>query len=213
LLSLSENPAALLIVPNDSPIRTVRDLPGKIVSCSSIRDVNWVSMRGFADANGVDSEAIKFVEMPQTIIPAALEAKRLDAGILLNPNLEEAMSTGRFRVVCKPFDGIAKRWLVAAWCANTAFAAKNPTVVQRFSQVMLAATRYANTHFAETAPIFAAFAKIDPAHVLAMKRVTCGLYLDPRDIQPAIDSAAKYKVIDKSFPAGEVISQFAIKTG
>lgn len=213
LLSLSEDPAALLIVPNDSPIHGVRDLPGKVISCSSIRDVNWVSMRGFADANGVDSETIKFVEMPQTIIPAALDAKRLDAGILLNPNLEEAMSTGRFRVICKPFDGIAKRWLVAAWCANTAFAAKNPSVVQRFSQVMLTATRYANTHVSETAPMLAAFAKIDPAHVLAMKRVTCGTYLDPRDIQPAIDAAARYKVIDKSFPAAEFISQFAIKAG
>jgi ABC-type nitrate/sulfonate/bicarbonate transport system substrate-binding protein len=170
-------------------------------------------MRGFADENGVDSESIKFLEMPQTMIPSALEAKRLDAGILLNPNLEEAMATGRFRVVCKPFDGISKRWLVAAWCANTSFAAKNSSVVQRFSQVMLAATRYANTHFAETAPIFAAFAKIDPAHVLAMKRVTCGTYLNPRDIQPVIDAAARYDVIDKRFPAADLISRFAVRAG
>jgi NitT/TauT family transport system substrate-binding protein len=213
LLYLTNDPAALLLVTNDSPIRTVHDLLGKVLSVSAIRDVNCVSMRAFADANGVDSETIKFIEMPQSAISAALDAKRLDGGILLNPNLEEALSTGHFRVICKPFDGIAKRWLVAAWCANTGFAAKNPTVVQRFSSVMLAATRYANTHHAETAPLIAAFAGIDPAHALAMKRVTCGEYLDPRDIQPAIEAAAKCKVIDGNFPATDLISPFAIKPG
>ena len=63
----------------------------------------------------------------------------------------------------------------------------------------------------ETAPLLAAFTGIETSHVLAMKRVTCGEYLDPRDIQPAIDAAAKYKIIDKGFPAQELISPYALK--
>ncbi len=211
LVYLTADPAALLVVANDSPIRSVRDLPGKVITCSAIRDVNWVSMRAFADANGVDSETIKFVEMPQSEVPAALDAKRVDGGILLNPNLQEALGTGRFRVVCKPFDGVAQRWLVAAWSSNTDYAQKNPTVIQRFSQVVFTATRYANDHHAETAPLLATFAGIDPTHVMAMKRVTCAEYLDVRDIQPAIEAAARYRVIDRRFAASDLISAFAIK--
>ena len=88
---------------------------------------------------------------------------------------------------------------------------KNRDAIDRFATAMHAATIYANAHHAETAPLLAAFTGIETAQVLAMKRDTCGEYLDPRDIQPAIDAAAKYKIIDKGFPAQELISPYALK--
>ncbi len=211
LIYLASDPAQQLLVLKDSPIRTVRDLPGKIVSCSAIRDVSWVSVRAWADQHGVDSTAIKFVELPMSAVPAALEQKRIDVGSLLNPSLEEALATGNFRSVGAPFDGVAKRWMVAAWSTTLSFVNRNRDTIDRFASVMHVATLYVNSHHAETAPLFAAFAGIDPARVLAMKPVDLGEYLDPRDIQPAIDAAAKYGVIEKSFPAPDMISQYALK--
>jgi NitT/TauT family transport system substrate-binding protein len=211
LLYLASDPAQLLLVVKDSPLKSVRDLAGKIVSCSSIRDVSWVSTRASADQNGIDSESIKFVELPMAAVPAALEQRRIDVGSIVNPTLDEALATGHFRSIGAPFDAVAKRWMVAAWCSTSDFVAKNRDAIDRFATVMRTATLYANTHHAETASLLAAFTGIEPAHVLAMKRVTCGEYLDPRDIQPAIDAAAKYKVIDKSFPAQELISAYALK--
>jgi len=211
LIYLASDPAQQLLVLKDSPIRSVRDLPGKIISCSSIRDVSWVSVRAWADQQGVDSSTIKFVELPMTAVPAALEQKRIDVGSLLNPSLEEALATGHFRSVGAPFDGVAKRWMVAAWSTTLDFVNKNRDAVDRFVSVMRVATLYANGHHAETAPLIAAFTGIDPAHALAMKRVDLGEYLDPREIQPAIDAAAKYGVIDKGFPAQDMISPYALK--
>ena len=211
LMYLSSDPAQLLLVLKDSPFKSVRDLAGKIVSCSSIRDVSWISTRASADQNGIDSESIKFVELPMAAVPAALEQRRIDAGSIVNPTLDEALATGHFRSIGQPFDAVAKRWMIAAWCTKSDFVTKNRDAVDRFATVMRTATLYANTHHAETAPLLAAFTGIEPAHVLAMKRVTCGEYLDPRDIQPAIDAAAKYKIIDKSFPAQELISPYALK--
>lgn len=211
LLYLATNPTQELLVLKDSSIRSVSDLAGKTVACSSIRDVGWVSVRALADQHGVDSATIKFVELPMVTVAAALEQHRIDAGSILNPTLEEAMATGRFRTVGAPFDGIAKRWLVAAWCTTTDFVAKNRDVVDRFASVMRTATVYSNSHHAETAPMIAAFTGIDVAHALAMQRVDLAEYLDPRDVQPAIDAAAKYGVIDKGFAAQELISPYAIK--
>jgi hypothetical protein len=37
-----------------------------------------------------------------------------------------------------------------------------------------------------------------------MTRVTCGTKLDPKEIQPVVDVAAKYKVIPASFDARDV---------
>jgi NitT/TauT family transport system substrate-binding protein len=211
LMYLASDPAQLLLVVKDSPLKSVRDLAGKIVSCSSIRDVSWISTRASADQNGIDSETIKFVELPMAAVPAALEQKRIDAGSIVNPTLDEALATGHFRSIGAPFDAVGKRWMIAAWCSTNEFVSKNRDAIDRFATVMRTATLYANTHHAETAPLLAAFTGIETSHVLAMKRVTCGEYLDPRDIQPAIDAAAKYKIIDKGFPAQELISPYALK--
>lgn len=213
LLYQSEDPAALLVVLKDSPYHTLRDLAGKTIAVSAIKDVNWVGTRGYLDQAGVDSSRCQFVEVPQTEIPAALEQRRIDAATLLNPNLEEAMQTGKFRSIGKPHDGIAKRWMVAAWFTTTEYAAKNRDAIHRFAQVVHTATLFSNSHHAETAPLIAQFAGIEPGHARVMKRVTCDEYLDPRDIQPAIDAAVKYGVIDHGFPASELISPDALRPG
>ena len=56
LMYLASDPAQQLLVLKDSPVKGARDLVGKIVSCSSIRDVSWISTRAWADQNGIDSE-------------------------------------------------------------------------------------------------------------------------------------------------------------
>lgn len=211
LLYQTEDPAALLIVLNDSPFRSVHDLVGKVIGVSAIKDINWVATRAYLDQNGVDSSSVKFVEVPQTAIPAALQQHRIDAATLLNPTLQVAMATGEFRSVGKPHDGIAKHYLVAAWFTTNDYADKHPDVIARFAAVVHTATVYANTHHAQTAPLIAAFAGVDPATAREMKRVTCAEYLDPRDIQPAIDAAVKYGVIDRGFPAQELIGAAALK--
>jgi hypothetical protein len=43
-----------------------------------------------------------------------------------------------------------------------------------------------------------------------MARVEFAETLDPHDIQPLIDAAAKYKAIDRAFPAQEMISPLAL---
>jgi NitT/TauT family transport system substrate-binding protein len=211
LMYLASNPAQQLLVLKDSPIRSARDLPGKIVSCSAIRDVNWLAIRAWADQQGVDSSTLKFVELPMSSVPAALEQKRIDVGSLVDPSMSQAMATGNFRSIGAPFDGVAKRWMIAAWSTTLDFVNKNRDTVDRFANVIHTATLYVNAHHAETAPIFAAFAGIDPAQAVAMKPVDLGEYLDPRDIQPAIDAAAKYGVIDKAFSAQDMISPYALK--
>ena len=211
LLYVSEQPSTLMLVRNDSSITSVHDLGGKVIASGAIRDVGWLAAHAWADANGVDSSTLKFIELPMASSAAALEAKRIDAVGLINPSLEEALATNQFRSIGKPFDGIAKRWLIASYCCTSDYAAKNPTVVARFTAVLAAATKYAAAHPAETAPLIASFAGFDLAHALTMKRAICGDYLYASDIQPAIDAAAKYGVIDKRFEAREIISQYSAK--
>lgn len=211
LLAVSESPDGLLITAKDSAVRSMRDLGGKLVSVTAIRGIDWVAVNAYAEQFGIDPQTIKFVELPMISVPAALEQHRIDAGTVVNPALDEAMATGNFRSLGNPLDGIAKRWMIAAWCTTSDFIAKNRDAVDRFAVAMHTASVYANTHHSETAPLIAAFTGIDPAAALTMKRSVYGEYLDPLLIQPAVDATAKFKVIDKAFPAQELISPYALK--
>jgi NitT/TauT family transport system substrate-binding protein len=211
LMANSEAPDGLLITAKDSPVRSMRDLAGKLVSVTAIRGIDWVAVNAYAVQFGIDPETIKFVELPMSSVPAALEQHRVDAGTVTNPTLEKAMATGNFRSLGNPLDGIAKHWMIAAWSTTSDFLAKNRDTVDRFAGAMHAASDYAMAHNSETAPLIAAFTGVEPAVALTMKRSVYGEYLDPLLVQPAIDATARFKVIDKAFPAQELISPYALK--
>lgn len=200
-----------MVVLKDSPLRTARELTGKVLTCASITDANWLASRAYIDADGGDSAATKFVELPQPAIPPALDQGRADAALLQEPVLDQTLATGRYRSLGDPMGAIGRTWLVTACFALNDFAAKNPEAIRRFSSALHDATVFANAHHAETAPLIAAFNGIDPAVVLKMHRNTIAEYLEPSQIQTVIDAAARYKVIERSFPAAELISPYALK--
>ncbi|HEV8022440.1 MAG TPA: ABC transporter substrate-binding protein, partial [Candidatus Lustribacter sp.] len=82
LLYLSDDPASLLLVEKDSTVRSVRDLAGRVLSVAAIGGVDWVALHAYAAQAGVDAETFKYVELPMTAIPAALDQRRIDAGTL-----------------------------------------------------------------------------------------------------------------------------------
>lgn len=211
LLSVPGDQSIQMVVLNESPVRSPRDLSGKLLAVASIKDLNWLSSRKFVDDDGGDSSTIKFVELPQPAVPAALEQGRLDAAVLISPTLDRAMATGHFRALGDPQLSIAPRFSTADWFTMSDFATRNRDLVERFARAMLAATIYANAHHAETAPLIIAFTQMDPAAASQLHRGFCAEYLDARDIQPPIDVAARYGIIDKPFPAQELISPYALK--
>ena len=75
----------------------------------------------------------------------------------------------------------------------------------RFTGVLRQAAQLANAHHPDTAALLADYFKGDPKVYASMARVEFADTLDPHDIQPLIDAAAKYKAIDRTFPAQEMI--------
>jgi ABC-type nitrate/sulfonate/bicarbonate transport system substrate-binding protein len=95
--------------------------------------------------------------------------------------------------------------LITGWFATTDYIQKNRSVVERFARIIGEAAAYTNRHHAETLDALAAFSGMDPANLAGMTRSVIADSLDKRDIQPLVDTAARYKVIDHSFDAQELI--------
>lgn len=200
-LTEGEDPSGALIVLKDSPVQSGRDLNGATLASPSLKDYFEISTRAWIDANGGDSKTTKFVELPIAADLAALEAGRIAAVGLPNPFLANALATGKVRVLGRPNTAIAKRFLVTAYFALDGFIAQHREAVLQFARTLHDATVYTGAHPAETVAVTAPFWGVDPKVLAGMARATEASTLDPKDVQPMIDVALRYGVIDKPLRA------------
>ena len=207
-LTVGEDPSGGLIVLKDSPINTGKDLNGQTLASPSLKDYFEISTRAWIDANGGDSTTTKFVELPIASDLAALLAGRIAAVGLPNPFLANALATGKVRVLGRPNTAIANRFLVTGYFALEGYIAQHRDALAKFARSLHDATVYTGAHPAETIAVVAPFWGVDPAILASMPRATEALTLDPKDVQPMIDVAARYGLIDKPFKAETMIATF-----
>jgi NitT/TauT family transport system substrate-binding protein len=207
----SDVPYSQFVVKADSPIKTARDLNGKTIGAAGLKDMDTVAIMNWVDQNGGDSKTLKFVEMSASVSLAAIEEGRIDGADLNTPTLTRGLDSGKVRTLAQIFDALVPRFENTGWFTTTDYATKNRATVEKFAQVIRDANLYCNGHHADTVALVAENAKIDPAVVARMARITFGDYLRPADIQPLINVAAKYGAISKPFDARALISPYALK--
>ncbi|MGA2393413.1 MAG: ABC transporter substrate-binding protein [Candidatus Lustribacter sp.] len=208
-LYLSTAPAVGVLVAANSPIHSPADLDGKTVSSSALNDILATSIKGWVDRSGGHSDTMQFVELTGTQVAVALDAGRIAAAAVANPTLASLVATGRYRNIGDPSLGIAPRFLATAWLSSPDYVQKNPAVIKSFTSVLAKADAFANTHPDQTAPVLAKYSGIELTTVAHMTRARYTSALDPQEIQPVIDVAAKYKVIPKGFSARDIIAAYS----
>lgn len=204
---------AAILVKKDATYKTGRDLNGKTIASPALRDLNWVASMAWIDQNGGDSSTVKSIEVPASVIPAALEDGRIDAATVTTPRYVQAVNGGKVRVLGHSYEAIAKHFAFAAIVAQVDYATKNAALIGRFGRALRDATMYTNTHHADTLPLYAAFAKIDPKDIADAPRAESTPYVDAKDILPMITVAVKYNVLAKAIDPQELISPAALKPG
>jgi NitT/TauT family transport system substrate-binding protein len=207
---LSGKSPTLMLVRKDSPIKTGRDMNGKTLGSASLRDINAAASFAWIDKAGGDSSTVRVVEVPASAGAAFLEQNRADAVTLNEPAASLALATGAVRVLAQPYDAIIGG-LAAGLVAMMPYIEANCDVMTRFAKAMHEASMWTNTHQAETIPMVAGYSGIDPEIIAKGARFTDADYVEPRYIQPLITLFAKYGLIDKTFPAQDIISSVALK--
>lgn len=206
----SARPAAAVVVRPDSPLRSGADLNGKLVAVSAINDSFSISVRAWVDARGGDSSTVKLVEIPISEATAAIAAGRVDAAVLIQPFLAPALAAGTIRSLGDPVNALGNHHTDSAWFTTLDYAQKNPDVVNRFMRTIRDGATYVNAHPAETAGLLTKFAMVQASDVGKI-RVLQGWRLDPANIQPLIDAAARYKFIPGRFDARDLIYQNVLR--
>lgn len=200
----SAAPYALLVVAPDSTITDPKDLGGQIVGCTALTGLDVLGINGYVDEHGGNSKNIRYVELPLAEATAAIQQRRITAYTLFEPQLADALAAKKVRVLGKSYDSIAKRFLIDGWFVAGPWADAHPDVVKKFTAVVYQAAAYTNTHHDATVSMIADLTKIPAETIQHMTRINVSTSLDPSQIQPVIDAAAKYHMIPRTFPAKEL---------
>ena len=200
-----------LLVASSSPLRTAKDFVGKTFAAAAVNDITLLVLRAWMDQNGADSSTVKVVEIPQAAAPAALEQGRVDAIMVSNPAYTMAVAGGKARLVTNIFTSISPRWLIVCWFTTTGWVERNRAVAERFARVHAEAATYVNNHVDETLDDLVQLTGLDRSLCQRMRRSLQTPAVVAAEIQPVIDVAVKYKVLEKGFSARDLISEAAVK--
>jgi NitT/TauT family transport system substrate-binding protein len=201
----SKVPTAYILVPEASPIRTAKELNGKTFAVNGLRGITQISVQNWLDKNGADSTSVKFVDMPFPSIQPLLVGGRIDAALLPEPVATFDLAKGGVRILATPFDAIALRFAIGGWVAKTDWIASHMPIVRAFNAAMRETALWANDpkNHEQSAAILLKYTKIS---VGKANRVLYGEHLVAADIQPEVDVAAKYGVVQHAFPATEMFA-------
>lgn len=205
------DPYASFIVRKDATIKSGKDLNGKTLGSTSLKDLNWVAASAWIDQHGGDSKTVRFIELPNPALTPALAEGRIDGFSVGEPWNLFAVDSGKAKSIGKPFSAIAPKFIMTGYFTTKDWAAKNKDVVEKVERILVEASAYVNSHPTENNALQAAWTKIKPDILARAAKNTDAPYLDAKLVQPMIDVSAKYGIIPKAFPADELISPLALK--
>jgi ABC-type nitrate/sulfonate/bicarbonate transport system substrate-binding protein len=195
----SNDPNSFICVPKGSAIQRPRDLEGKSCSAPTLVGLTTASIKAWLTQNGTDPEKVRIVELTSSSAPAAVLRGTVDAGLLAEPNYTPVKD--QFRDIGHPFDAISKEFLVSAWFANRNWVEADRPRAKKVIAAIYDTQRWANTHHAETLAIFAETTKIDIESLRPMSRTLYATQLIPSYVQPVLNTAEKFKLIEKNLDA------------
>lgn len=198
-LYAAENKSQFLVVAANSDIRSAKDLAGKVVAATSLGGLDQMVAQTWIDKSGGESGSVKFVELPQSSMVAALSEGRIAAAMLQDPALTAAGD--RIRILGNAYGSIAKVYYQSVWFSTKDFVAKNAELTRKFADAIAQSGAWAETHPEQAAAILEKYTKIHEAKAT----LRFGRKLEASMVQPILESATRYKLVPSPVTAKDLI--------
>ena len=150
------------VVTRDDSIKTAADLAGKRVAVNTLKNIGDSTIRASVRKAGGDPSSLKFVELAFPDMPAALEAKRVDAVWVVEPFLSATIAQGG-RLVASNYVDTAPDLTVAVYFTSEQLTKSDPDLVKRFTEAMAESLAYADSHPDEARKVLTTYTQIDEA--------------------------------------------------
>jgi len=205
-LHRATNPVqGIFMAPASSPLHTGKDFNGKTVSIPGLGGTQNYAVRAWVDATGGDSSTVRFVEVPNSAVAAAIISGRVDAGTTDVLTFRSTASRG-LREVTNVYNAIAPKFLTGIWYATAPWVEQHRDLTQKFITVFQRYSAWANSHPADEVRFYSKQSGLSIDDLQTVPRAEFEPTLTLESLQPVIDVAYRYGAIKRRFPANELLS-------
>lgn len=203
----TEVPILAMCVAKSAPYAGPKDLEGQTVAVVALKSITEAAVKEWLARGGADPEKVKLYELPYAEMAPALARGTIAAAFLGEPFLSAAKAD--VKLLGKSYDAVAPSFYISSFFASRDWLAKNAETARKLATAIYDAARWANAHHDESAKILSKYAKLDLDKIRAMNRTTYATSLEARFMQPVLDIAVKYKLIEKPVAAADLIAKVA----
>jgi NitT/TauT family transport system substrate-binding protein len=199
---------ATALVVADPALKTAAGLIGKVIAVNGLHDLVMFATTAWLTQNGTDANAVKFVEMPFPEMPVAVGRGTVDAAVVAEPALSNALSPAfGQRILGYPYDAVNDRkpFLITCWFTTQDWLKNHRDVAHRFVDALGETSRWANANPGQSAPLLAKYIKLTPEVLASMTRAIYGRGLAVNEIQPVLDLAYKAKLFAPAIAAAAIM--------
>ncbi|HEX4817803.1 MAG TPA: ABC transporter substrate-binding protein [Nonomuraea sp.] len=195
-----------IMVPKDSPIKTVADLKGKTVLVNNLSNIATLAVETQLKAAGLTKDDVKFAEKPFPDMGNAITSGQADAGWITEPFITANTNALGFRTIADTMTGETADLPIAGWMATEEWAQKNPKTLAAFNRAISKAQQLASGNRKEIEAMLPTYTKIDAA---TAAKITLGAYpakLEAPRLQKVADLMLAYQYITSPIDVKSIIA-------
>lgn len=196
----SEQATNAIVVSGDSDIKDAAGLEGKKVAMGGLKGLSEYMVRVGVEAAGGDPSKVQLIQLDQASGVAALEKGEVDAALVYQPFVAQALADGK-KVVSYPSFESAPGEAFTSWYANTKYLDGNADTVKKFVEAIEMANDYANKNPDEANAIIAKELSMEDGVAEILPATVYGGEVDAKAIQTALDNVERYGWNEKELPA------------
>lgn len=185
-----------VVVPEDSDIKSPKDLAGHTVSVNALSNIGDTTIRYVTESDGGKGTDIEFIEIPFSDAPGALKNGQVDAAWILEPFLTQALQNGN-RVVTYNYEEMDPDLDIAGFIASGELIENQPDLVEKFTSAMNKSLEYAQENPDEVRDIIGTYTKIDETMRTEMTLPRFRPQFDRESAALLGKSAVKYGTLSK----------------
>ncbi|MEV4362274.1 ABC transporter substrate-binding protein [Nonomuraea sp. NPDC049625] len=195
-----------IMVPKDSPIKTVADLKDKTVLVNNFRNIATLAVTTQLKVAGLTENDVKFAEKPFPDMGNALQAGQADAAWITEPFITANQSKLGFRKIADTMTGQTEDLPIAGWMASDDWVKKNPKTLAAFQRAIAKAQELASNDRKEIEAILPKYTKIDAKTASVITLGTFPSALSANRLQKVADLMLEYKYLESPIDVKSVIA-------
>ena len=204
----SDDSTSGMLVKADSPIKGYEDLGGKTIALQGLKETTHLGTLMAAQAAGVDTNSMRFVQLPLPNIAEATANGTVDAGYPLSVFYSRGVESG-LRTIGSPTADALVDGPNVVWAATSSYIEQNKSVLERFNSAITKATMLAMSDSELFRTVQQQKTQLPVEYIKSAPIAELNTSISRSGVERSLDGLQQFKFINSSMTFDDVVADIA----